>query len=730
MTNIVPMLSTALDLLLVVLGFGMIIFIHELGHFVAAKWAGIRVLAFAIGFGPAALSWRKGMGLRRGSSEPEYRRLMAAQASANPTPGRSVAPGSIGSTEYRLNYLPLGGYVKMLGQDDINPGAVSSAADSYQNCPVWKRMVVISAGVVMNVIAAAVLFIAVFMTGLKTEPPVVGYVAPGMPASQAVPTGAAGVTQPGLKTGDVITSINGRRPNSFNDLVMASAMSRKGEPMRVEVERPGVARPIDFEIRPKASEQSRLLEIGVTPSLTATLVSDKNEAVNAQIRALLENAGLKGVDPGMTLIRIGSDTQIRGAGDLVAAVEASGGRPVEAEFLGKEGRHAVVSIQPRAAMQTGRVQLPTGKQVQVNHLLGLSPVMRVNPNPNGDEGQQGLRGGDIFARVGMVEYPGLAAGIAEIQRNKGKSIRVDVLRKGADGALRRVRIEPDPEVKNKGDGQIGFSPGDTADESTLVALPPAGIIDDKRGGDAAAPPAETIIDRPGMRIVSVGGTAVWNFSEIRAALREATRGALESGAERARVTLVLEPPGLEIGDGTAPLETVQWELSRADVNALHALGWRSPVDLGFFELEEFTLVAQGPNVAARSADAVRMGIAETNRVMMMTYATFARLYEGTVKVEHLKGPIGIAHIGTRIAERGTIWLLFFMALISINLAVINFLPLPIVDGGQFIFLILEKIRGRPLSIEIQNIATVAGLVLIGTMFVVVTFHDIVNLFTG
>jgi regulator of sigma E protease len=114
--------------------------------------------------------------------------------------------------------------------------------------------------------------------------------------------------------------------------------------------------------------------------------------------------------------------------------------------------------------------------------------------------------------------------------------------------------------------------------------------------------------------------------------------------------------------------------------------------------------------------------------MMMTYLTFARLFEGTVKVEHLKGPVGIAQMGTKVAERGLIWLLFFMALISVNLAVINFLPLPIVDGGQFIFLVLEQIRGRPVSPQIQNVTTMIGLLLIGTMFIIVTFNDIVNLF--
>ena len=69
------MLGTTLDFLLVLLGFGAIIVLHELGHFLAARWAGIRVLAFSLGIGPALLSFRKGLGMRLGSSEGEVERL-------------------------------------------------------------------------------------------------------------------------------------------------------------------------------------------------------------------------------------------------------------------------------------------------------------------------------------------------------------------------------------------------------------------------------------------------------------------------------------------------------------------------------------------------------------------------------------------------------------------------------------------------------------------------------
>src|SRR4051812_14841823 len=171
MPPLLPLLSQAGDLLLVVLGFSLIIVIHELGHFVAARWAKIRVLAFAVGFGPALVSYRRGLGLRKGSSEAEYRRLVGdtrSDRTGSVAAVHSELTDRISTTEYRLNALPFGGYVKMLGQDDADSTARSDEPDSYQNCRTWKRMIVISAGVIANIITAAILFVAVFMLGLKT----------------------------------------------------------------------------------------------------------------------------------------------------------------------------------------------------------------------------------------------------------------------------------------------------------------------------------------------------------------------------------------------------------------------------------------------------------------------------------------------------------------------------------------------------------------------------------
>jgi regulator of sigma E protease len=669
------------------------------------------VLAFAMGFGGALLSFRKGLGLRIGSSEPEYNAMLRA--------GRADA--EISPTEYRLNWLPFGGYVKMLGQDDSNPAAVSDAPDSYQSCPVWKRMIVISAGVVMNVIAAAVLFMIVFMNGLQTEPARIGLVAPGKPASLArVISGAA--SEPGLRPGDNVIAIDGKPTRSFNDLAMAAAMGGKNRSLLVSVDRPGTSGILTFEVTPEASPQTRLLEIGVSPSFSAKLLEAKTPEEAKEFGDRMAEIGLNGLKPGMTLTRVGSNASVTGAADLVDAVERADGSPVEAEFrLGDEVK--VVQVRPRALLQTGLVKMGADSVAPIEHLLGLTPLMKVAPsggNPDAKP-QQGLKEGDIFARIGSIEYPGLAAGIAEIHRNKGKQIAIEVLRPGHDG-LERIRITPDPTVRNKGEGQIGFLAGETADDNVLLSLPPAALSSAPKA-EPQTPAAASLITRPGTRILTVAGRPVADFTQLRAALRDATAPALASGALSVDVPMRLELP---VASGK-PTADVSWKLTRADIQELHKLGWASSLPAGYFEMDEFLLKAQGPNAAARAADAVKMGLSETRRVMAMTYLTFARLFDGTVKVEHLKGPVGIAHMGTRIAERGMIWLLFFMGLISINLAVVNFLPLPIVDGGQFIFLLIEQVRGKPVSVEIQSMATIAGLVLIGAIFLVVTFQDIANL---
>jgi regulator of sigma E protease len=109
------------------------------------------------------------------------------------------------------------------------------------------------------------------------------------------------------------------------------------------------------------------------------------------------------------------------------------------------------------------------------------------------------------------------------------------------------------------------------------------------------------------------------------------------------------------------------------------------------------------------------------------YLTLRRMVEGSVGYKNMMGPVGIFTAGARFAYKGTDWLIWFLSMISANLAVVNFLPIPIVDGGLFTFLILEKIQGRPLSPKAQQVAQIIGLALILGVFLLVTYQDIARI---
>ena len=106
-----------------------------------------------------------------------------------------------------------------------------------------------------------------------------------------------------------------------------------------------------------------------------------------------------------------------------------------------------------------------------------------------------------------------------------------------------------------------------------------------------------------------------------------------------------------------------------------------------------------------------------------------KMVVGLLSVQNLVGPVGIAQIAGNTAK--TSWQMFFgvMALMSISLGVLNLLPVPLLDGGQIVLVSIEAIKGSPVSDRIQQGAVQLGLLLVGLMFVLVTFNDLTRLFS-
>jgi regulator of sigma E protease len=165
------------NIFLAVMGFSAVVFIHECGHFILAKVSGIKVETFSVFLPPVLL------GVRRTESGYRFR----------------ILPKLASETEYRVGLVPVAGYVKMLGQEDVGSDKQVEDPRSFGNKSVPVRMAVISAGVIFNVLAAIGILMIVYLVGIDRMPAVVGGVAAGSPAARA-----------GLRGGDEIIETGGR----------------------------------------------------------------------------------------------------------------------------------------------------------------------------------------------------------------------------------------------------------------------------------------------------------------------------------------------------------------------------------------------------------------------------------------------------------------------------------------------------------------------------------------
>jgi regulator of sigma E protease len=124
------------------------------------------------------------------------------------------------------------------------------------------------------------------------------------------------------------------------------------------------------------------------------------------------------------------------------------------------------------------------------------------------------------------------------------------------------------------------------------------------------------------------------------------------------------------------------------------------------------------------------GFVGTHVIVIETFKFIKKIVTGQASAKMIGGPLFIAQQSGKEAEKGATSLFFFMAILSINLAVLNVMPIPILDGGHLLFLLIERIKGSPVSIKARAIAQQAGLVLLLTLIVFVTYNDILRVVRG
>jgi len=126
--------------------------------------------------------------------------------------------------------------------------------------------------------------------------------------------------------------------------------------------------------------------------------------------------------------------------------------------------------------------------------------------------------------------------------------------------------------------------------------------------------------------------------------------------------------------------------------------------------------------------AVSESINQTYQITALTIKGVVKLFQGTVSPKTLGGPIMIAQMAGQQAKEGVVNLIFFIALISINLAILNFLPIPVLDGGHLLFFFIEAIKGSPVSLKVREISQQAGIFVLILLMIYVFYNDIARVF--
>jgi regulator of sigma E protease len=226
--------------LVVLVAFGVLIFVHELGHFLAARASGMRVDRFSIGFGPVIFSRKRG------------------------------------ETEWAVSAIPFGGYVRIVGmspEEKVDPGD----RGAYSNQPAWRRFAVILAGPAMNYVTAVLLAFAMIATlGIQEPDPraALGDIVPGSAAEQA-----------GLRSGDQVVAIDGAPVEGWPELV-AAVVASPGRPLRLSVVRDGSA-PLDVVVTPR--DVGGRGQLGVAPAMRS-LRAGPGEAAATALRLTNQRA--------------------------------------------------------------------------------------------------------------------------------------------------------------------------------------------------------------------------------------------------------------------------------------------------------------------------------------------------------------------------------------------------------------------------------------------------------
>ncbi|MCR4289965.1 MAG: RIP metalloprotease RseP [Candidatus Scalindua sp.] len=600
-----PFIGISSNVVLVIIGIGLLIFIHELGHFLVAKKIGVRVHAFSLGFGPAIISRQ------------------------------------IGETDYRVSLIPLGGYVKLAGEqrEDSNTGEDWE----FMSKKPWQRAAVLVAGVSCNTILAFILFIVAFKVGVPFITAEIGQTMPGGPAWEA-----------GIRPGDKIVRINNVTDPDFEDIFITVALNGSPAGINMKIERDNER--FDVNVVPEYDASVGVQRIGISPASTLEvhkIFTVENADAPAQVSELHVNDEILGVN----------GKAIATVNDFREIVNANPGKELNLSVLRNDQKRDI-KVTP---------------SVVTRWMIGLSCATSKLDGVKKDSFAHslGLKKGDEIVKVNSDNVHGFSALINKIKESPDGIITLQVNRNNVTKYIKLTKLGEET-VKEFSEGIFPHY-GLTVD-STVEGFP-----------------AEKIGIKPGDNITSISGENVTEWSQL--------------------LTLVTASQGKEFEiawthNYETVTKTIKPQKNEKNVQGILGIKFREKKiyrKYGFLK-------------------ACSVGTHKTVINIKRIYLTIQGFVSKKLSTKALGGPVLIAQASYASAQSGIGKLMYFMAIISINLAVINILPVPVLDGGHLMFLGIEKLKGSPVSEKTMAIANYIGMGLVLTLMIYATKNDIMRLF--
>lgn len=631
------------SLIVAIIGISFLIFVHEWGHYTACRLTGTRTETFSIGFGPRLFGWEKD-----------------AEGNRRFTTGRRQLDAKDRAMDFRFALIPLGGYVKMAGELPHERSA-ATADDEFPNKSAWARSFIISAGVIMNVITAFVLFAIAYGLGLPAIPPVIGDVLPG-----------GGAWHAGLEPGDRITHIAGRDMDSFKEARIEIVHLSPSKPTTFTIQRGDQT--IERELTPTVNAERGMLQAGFSPVSELEFVfKDRREKVGFDEPLTAQDG---------TLVRGGTAL----ASYITHAVQAGLDRVVLTRAGGETIDVPIAAASLKTAQEGDKASFRVGL---AQHGYRAVKSIRASNLP--------FKTGDrlvAFTRDGQRTE--LTTPYAHTRLRFGGPVEHVEVKRGDDDLTLRPEGSPRAwldELQLEAEKDEGAGVAVTPIPSGSLAPVDQGV------GRYPTSPAALAGIKAGERIVRVADRKIESMADLVERLGQ------------------LERP--------TPLRV---DLVTPDGNARHVEV--TPVALEILDVPRLEVTEyQQPIAVDGVGEALGKAWSRTGREIATVFRTIGALFEGTLEFsKNIAGPVTLISVSNRVAKREFPSLLRFLAYISVMLAVLNILPIPVLDGGHLVFILIEAIKGSPLSEKAMNVAQYVGMLLLLTLMFFALRNDIRFLF--